>query len=87
MKIDKEDYAPALSLVVLVVAIMCAILTGCTPAPERVICPPLVQYTQQEQKEAARDLSDHPELKALRTFMRDYGNERDECRSVSKKAG
>lgn len=79
MKIDKEDYAPALSLVVLVVAIMCAILTGCTPAPERVICPPLVQYAPQEQAALARELQAHPDLKEVPVFLTDYGNERAEC--------
>lgn len=85
MKFEKNDYAPVLSLVALIAAILCAFLAGCTPAPARVICPPLVNYTQQEQQEAANELATHPELRTLRTFMTDYGNERGECRSLDKK--
>lgn len=84
MNFNKNDYAPLLSLVVLVAAILCVFLTGCTPAPARIICPPLVDYSKNEQLEVANELKAHPELGELKTFMTDYGNERAECKALEK---
>ncbi|MUH03205.1 hypothetical protein GM609_06820 [Bombella sp. ESL0387] len=63
-------------------------LGGCTPAPARLTCPPLVQYSQQEQAVLAAELRAYPDLKEVPVFLTDYGNERAECRALgAKKAG
>lgn len=70
------------------VAFMAAILGGCTPTPVRLTCPPLVQYSPQEQAVLAAELRAHPDLKEVPVFLTDYGNERAECRALdTKKAG
>lgn len=72
----------------LLVAFMAALLEGCTPAPVRLTCPPLVQYSPQEQAILAAELRAHPDLREVPTFLTDYGNERAECRALgAKKAG
>lgn len=72
----------------LLAAFMASLLGGCTPAPVRLICPPLVQYSPQEQAELAAELRAHPELREVPVFLADYGNERAECRALAgKKAG
>ena len=72
----------------LLVAFMTALLGGCTPAPVRLICPPLVQYSPQEQAVLAAELRAHPDLREAPVFLADYGNERAECRALgTKKAG
>lgn len=69
-------------------AFLAALLGGCTPAPARLICPPLVQYSPQEQAALAAELRAHPDLREVPTFLTDYGNERAECRALAgKKAG
>lgn len=69
-------------------AIIAAGLGGCTPAPVRLTCPPLVQYAPQEQAALASELRAHPELRKVPVFLADYGNERAECRALDeKKAG
>lgn len=72
----------------LLAACMAALLGGCTPAPVRLKCPPLVQYAPQEQAVLASELRAHPELREVPVFLTDYGNERAECRALdAKKAG
>lgn len=51
-------------------------LTGCTTPRYKPLCPPLVHYTAQEEKQAADELKEHPDLHELTIMMRDYGNER-----------
>lgn len=60
--------------------ILCAawLLTGCSPARTKPLCPPLVQYSPQEQSQAADELRTHPDLNELPAMLRDYGNERGE---------
>lgn len=53
-------------------------LTSCTTTRYKSLCPPLVHYTPQEQKQAAEELHTHPDLQELPIMMRDYGNERAE---------
>ncbi|MXV35881.1 MULTISPECIES: hypothetical protein [unclassified Saccharibacter] len=55
-------------------------LTACTPTRYKPLCPPLVHYTAQEERQAAEELRTHPELHELPAMMRDYGNERREMR-------
>ena len=72
----------------LLVAFMAALLEGCTPAPVRLTCPPLVQYSAQEQAVLAAELRTHSDLQEIPVFLKDYGNERAECRALAgKKAG
>ncbi|MBA5726967.1 hypothetical protein [Bombella apis] len=56
------------------------------PAPARLICPPLVQYSPQEQAALAAELRAHPDLWEVPVFLTDYGNERAECRAVEGKS-
>ncbi|MPV99795.1 hypothetical protein GDY84_04300 [Bombella apis] len=60
-------------------------LGGCTPAPVRLPCPPLVQYSAHEQAVLAAELRAHPDLKEVPVFLKDYGNERAECRALATK--
>lgn len=53
-------------------------LVGCAPTRYKPLCPPLVHYTPQEQKQAADELRTHPDLHELPIMMRDYGDEREE---------
>lgn len=55
-------------------------LTGCTTPRYKPLCPPLVHYTAQEEKQAADELRTHPDLHELPIMMRDYGNERREIK-------
>lgn len=56
-------------------------LTACTTTPRyKPLCPPLVQYTPQEQEQAADELRAHPDLHELPIMMRDYGNIRGEIK-------
>lgn len=72
----------------LLAAFVASMLGGCTPAPARLTCPPLVQYSQQEQAVLAAELRAYPDLKEVPVFLTDYGNERAECRALgAKKAG
>ncbi|WP_249080073.1 hypothetical protein [Parasaccharibacter sp. TMW 2.1884] len=72
----------------LLAAFVAALLGGCTPALVRLTCPPLVQYSAQEQAALAAELRSHPDLKEVPVFLTDYGNERAECRALgAKKAG
>lgn len=72
----------------LLAAWMAALLGGCTPAPVRLTCPPLVQYSPEEQAALAAELRAHPDLREVPVFLTDYGNERAECRALdTKKAG
>ncbi|MCT6819460.1 MAG: hypothetical protein M3009_03175 [Bombella apis] len=67
---------------------MAALLEGCTPAPVRLTCPPLAQYSAQEQAVLSAELRVHPDLREVPVFLADYGNERAECRALAgKKAG
>ena len=70
----------------LLAAFVAALLGGCTPAPVRLICPPLVQYSPQEQAVLAAELRAHPDLKEVSVFLADYGNERAECRAMEGKS-
>ncbi|GBQ07449.1 hypothetical protein [Saccharibacter floricola] len=56
------------------------------PPPTRYkpLCPPLVHYTAQEEKQAADELRAHPDLHELPAMLRDYGNERKEMRSRAR---
>ncbi|WP_249103092.1 hypothetical protein [Parasaccharibacter sp. TMW2.1882] len=72
----------------LLAAFVAAMLGGCTPTPVRLICPPLVQYSPQEQAVLAAELRAHPDLREVPVFLTDYGNERAECRALhTKKTG
>ncbi|GBQ07842.1 hypothetical protein [Saccharibacter floricola] len=71
-----------MKLVVLCVALLS--LVGCTPTRYKPLCPPLVHYTTQEQKQAADELRTHPDLHELPVMMRDYGNERREMRTSTR---
>lgn len=62
-----------------VVALMS--LVSCAPTRYAPLCPPLVKYSVEEQKQAAEELRAHPELRELPVMMRDYGNERREMRA------
>lgn len=62
---------------VLCVVALCA-LVSCAPTQYKPLCPPLVQYSPQEQKQAAEELRARPELHELPIMMRDYGDERRE---------
>ncbi|MCX5615702.1 hypothetical protein NQF87_01735 [Bombella sp. TMW 2.2559] len=54
----------------------------------RYTCPPLVQYSHEEQAVLASELRAHPELIEVPVFLTDYGNERAECRALNtNKAG
>ncbi len=70
----------------LLAAFMASLLGGCTPAPVRLICPPLVQYSPQEQEALAAELRAHPDLREVPVFLTDYGNERAECRAMEGKS-
>lgn len=85
----RDRYMPLwISGCALLTALMAALLGGCTPAPVRLTCPPLVQYAPTEQAALASELRAHPDLKEVPTFLTDYGNERAECRALGgKKAG
>lgn len=67
------------------IIVLCAAfsLTGCTTPRYKALCPPLVHYTAQEEKQAADELEEHPELHELPVMMRDYGNERWEMKQLS----
>ena len=69
----------------LLAAFVAALLGGCTPTPVRLICPPLVQYSPQEQAVLAAELRAHPDLREVPVFLTDYGNERAECRALGAK--
>lgn len=69
----------------LLAAFVAAMLGGCTPAPVRLTCPPLVQYSAHEQAVLAAELRAHPDLKEVPVFLKDYGNERAECRALATK--
>lgn len=55
-------------------------LAGCAPTHYKPLCPPLVHYTAQEERQAAEELRAHPDLHELPAMMRDYGNERRELK-------
>lgn len=63
-------------------ALALSALASCAPIRYKPICPPLVQYSPQEQKQAAEELRAHPDLHELPVMMRDYGNERREVKNV-----
>lgn len=59
-------------------------LGGCSCPPVHLTCPPLVQYSPQEQAVLAAELRAHPELREVPVFLTDYGNERAECRAMQE---
>lgn len=79
------SFAPLIVCAILA-ALIIGSLGGCTPAPVRLACPPLVQYGPQEQTALARELRAHPDLREVPMFLMDYGNERAECRALGGKS-
>lgn len=55
-------------------------MTGCTQPSFKPLCPPLVHYSPQEEKEVATELRTHPDMKKISLFLMDYGAERNEIR-------
>lgn len=47
-------------------------------------CPPLAQYSAEQQARAADELEDLGTEAALMTFMKDYGLLREQCRIIGK---
>lgn len=66
----------------LLVAVALSFVSGCSYPTPRLICPPLTNYSQTEEKNLALELRNHPDLKEVPVFLRDYGNERAECRAI-----
>ncbi|MCX5616351.1 hypothetical protein NQF87_05100 [Bombella sp. TMW 2.2559] len=69
----------------LIAACIAGMLSGCSSAQVRYACPPLVQYSHEEQAVLASELRAHPELIEVPVFLTDYGNERAECRALDEK--
>lgn len=57
-------------------------LTSCTPTRYTPLCPAVVHYTIQEDKQAATELRSHPDLQKISEMLRDYGNERNEIITI-----
>jgi len=59
-----------------------AALGACTsPQPASVICPVPVAYTKSQETQAADERAALPAKSILRTFLDDYGKERDKLRA------
>lgn len=63
---------------------LAALLSGCSSATLRPVCPPLVTYNRQEQAALAGEIRTHPDLTEMPLFLADYANERNELRAACK---
>ena len=67
-------------LLALLVPLMLS-LTACQTAPSRLsVCPKVIEYTKQEQKEAAKEIKATPPGPYVSRFVIDYKTTRDQLR-------
>ncbi len=62
------------------VALLLLALTACTAPPPITACPPIVEYTAEQQTRAADELDALPADAALREMMADYARVRNQLR-------
>jgi hypothetical protein len=55
-------------------------LASCNSVPTRGGCPPLIQYSADTQKKAAKELRNLPKGSSLAQMIVDYKKTRDACR-------
>lgn len=58
-----------------------SLLNGCATAGSNLACPPVVPYTQDDQRRAANDLSLLPPDSPIINMMSDYAVMRDQSRA------
>lgn len=64
---------------------LCALfVTGCTAPPPITACPPVVEYSREQQARAADELEALPSDAALREMMADYKRTRDQLRVCAR---
>lgn len=66
------------------IAICALSIAGCTPTPPITACPPVVEYSREQQARAAGELEALPPGAELREMMADYKRTRDQLRVCAR---